>query len=461
MSRRPVARAAALLVLCALSGCALGGMYGDRVEVLTAANFQKSVVDSSSLYLVKFFAPWCGHCRSSAPAVSKAASKLDGVAKVGVVDCDEEKALCSKYGVQGFPTIKVFKGEGKKARRPSDYSGQRTATALVDHAKYVMPSFVARVKESGLDAFFSDESKIPHVMLFTDKSSTSPLFKGLSAEFRKRLAFGEVRKADAAGAMTEKFGVDSYPKLVAFKAGDMDPAAAVVHTGAMDPKSLRKFLSSIAAGTVPEQDTSGDKEGDAAEAKPKVVFSQPKAFAAEAVPIVSGSDYVANCGVRKDGRMCGLAFVPGGTGHPLTAALGTIAVKFQYDNLAFSYIDSGNADGGGAAFAAAFGVDASKGGFVVVRARKVKFATLDPGAQLSAAAVTDLVDRVLSGDARFKKLSGDLPEWAGPESTGSSEGAQDSEGGSVEQKAGEDSGQCGTEPPKDGGSCGTEPKIDL
>ena len=50
----------------------------------------------------------------------KAAKELEGVARLGAVNCDEEdnKGLCSEYGVKGFPTIKVF-GEDKKS--PTHY----------------------------------------------------------------------------------------------------------------------------------------------------------------------------------------------------------------------------------------------------------------------------------------------------------------------------------------------------
>ena len=48
------------------------------------------------------------------------------------VDCDVEKTLCNKHGVQGFPTIKVFqKGDAKAA----DYDGDRTADGIVSHLR--------------------------------------------------------------------------------------------------------------------------------------------------------------------------------------------------------------------------------------------------------------------------------------------------------------------------------------
>ncbi|TYZ50783.1 hypothetical protein PybrP1_012749 [[Pythium] brassicae (nom. inval.)] len=61
----------------------------------------------------------------------KAAKALDGVVNIAAVDCDKHKELASQFGVQGFPTIKIF-GDDKK--KPTDYQGQRTAQGIVDAA---------------------------------------------------------------------------------------------------------------------------------------------------------------------------------------------------------------------------------------------------------------------------------------------------------------------------------------
>lgn len=59
---------------------------------------------------IKFFAPWCGHCKSMAGDWETLAGEWEGheVGLVAEVDCTEEdsKALCEANGVQGFPTIK-------------------------------------------------------------------------------------------------------------------------------------------------------------------------------------------------------------------------------------------------------------------------------------------------------------------------------------------------------------------
>lgn len=431
----------ATLTVAICASTALAGMYGDPVVELTAANFDKLVMESTETWLVKFYAPWCGHCQSSAPAFTKAAKKLEGVGKLGAINCDDHSALAQQFGVQGFPTIKVFKGEGKKARRPSDYNAARTAKAFVDHVKYVMPSFVARVKPSGADAFFKDDAKLPHVLLFTDKTNTSPLYKGMSARFKGRVAFGEVRKSEAA-ELLEKYAVGAYPSLISFKAAESSPEQATPFSGAMDPTSLNKFFESIAAGKEPE---AGEP---AAEEKPaEKVFAQPKAYSGDVFVIEGTKAYEEYCGARKDGRMCGLALIPGGETHSLYSELKPIAEQYQYDNLAFAVLDSSVE--GGRDFASLFNIASDVGGFIVMRARKMKFATLEAEDGPSKSAIASFLDRIVGGDGRFKKLSSELPVWE-VEGAAAEEEPESGDGASTDQE----SGQCGTSPPKDGESCG-------
>lgn len=54
-----------------------------------------------------------------------------GVVKVGSVNADEYKELGGKYGVRGFPTIKIF---GENKYKPEDYNGGRTAKDIVEGA---------------------------------------------------------------------------------------------------------------------------------------------------------------------------------------------------------------------------------------------------------------------------------------------------------------------------------------
>ena len=81
----------------------------DAVVELTPDNFDHRVKDGKGVWIVEFYAPWCGHCKSLAPEYKKAGKALEGIVGVGAVDCDVHKSLCGQFGVRGFPTIKVSK----------------------------------------------------------------------------------------------------------------------------------------------------------------------------------------------------------------------------------------------------------------------------------------------------------------------------------------------------------------
>lgn len=102
---------------------------------LTEKTFDKEVFDSGKAAFVKFFAPWCGHCKAMKPAWDKLGGEHKGskTVLIGDVDCTTEKNLCSKYGVKGFPTIKYF--TGATAADGDKYEGGRDFDALQKFAK--------------------------------------------------------------------------------------------------------------------------------------------------------------------------------------------------------------------------------------------------------------------------------------------------------------------------------------
>ncbi|KAM0029275.1 putative protein disulfide-isomerase [Helianthus debilis subsp. tardiflorus] len=107
---------------------------------LNSRNFDELVVKSKDLWMVEFFAPWCGHCKKLAPEWKKVAKNLQGKVKLGHVNCDDEKSLMSRYKVQGFPTILVF---GADKESPITYEGARTASAIESFALVQLETNVA------------------------------------------------------------------------------------------------------------------------------------------------------------------------------------------------------------------------------------------------------------------------------------------------------------------------------
>lgn len=108
---------------------AVSGLYSssDDVIELTPSNFNREVIQSDGLWLVEFYAPWCGHCQRLTPEWKKAATALKDVVKVGAVDADKHQSLGGQYGVRGFPTIKIF---GANKNKPEDYQGKDSSCSL-------------------------------------------------------------------------------------------------------------------------------------------------------------------------------------------------------------------------------------------------------------------------------------------------------------------------------------------
>jgi len=88
---------------------------------------------SSGLLFVKFYAPWCGHCKSLAPIWEKLGDSFEDNDEINVakVDCTEVKSLCGKHEVEGFPTLKLF----RNGVLLSEYDGERDLEGLIKFVK--------------------------------------------------------------------------------------------------------------------------------------------------------------------------------------------------------------------------------------------------------------------------------------------------------------------------------------
>ena len=81
----------------------------------TDQSFDQEVLKSDQVVLVDFWAPWCGPCQVMGPIIEELAKEMEGKAKIGKMNVDENGETSSKFAVMSIPSLKIFKG-GKVAK---------------------------------------------------------------------------------------------------------------------------------------------------------------------------------------------------------------------------------------------------------------------------------------------------------------------------------------------------------
>ena len=87
----------------------------DVIEI-TDENFEEQVLKADTPVMVDLWAEWCGPCRMVTPIIEELATEYDGQIMVGKLDVDSNPVTPAKYGVQGIPTVFLFKN-GQEAGR--------------------------------------------------------------------------------------------------------------------------------------------------------------------------------------------------------------------------------------------------------------------------------------------------------------------------------------------------------
>jgi protein disulfide-isomerase-like protein len=115
-----------LLAIATVQEIVIGTPHS-QVITLTEENYESMITDpANGLWLLKFYAPWCGHCQKLAPVLDAIAQYLKGKMAIGKIDCTTERRLCSKFNVEGYPTLKIYR-DGDYM----DYPGKRDADSMI------------------------------------------------------------------------------------------------------------------------------------------------------------------------------------------------------------------------------------------------------------------------------------------------------------------------------------------
>jgi len=111
----------------------LEGIVATGSVVIDNRTFEQEVLQSETPVVVDFWAEWCPPCKKIAPVLEEIAAEKNGALKIAKLDADEFPDVAQRFGVQGLPTLLVFKN-GQEVARILGYRNKVQLLQQIDQA---------------------------------------------------------------------------------------------------------------------------------------------------------------------------------------------------------------------------------------------------------------------------------------------------------------------------------------
>ena len=174
------------LLLLFITASLCGNVVSELIK-LSDENFEEQF--NSKDWIVKFYAPWCKHCKTLKPIFEELGSKVSHVG-VGDIDATSNKVTAAKYNVSSYPTI-IYKQNGHVGK----YQGHRSLEGLGQFLERLnSPSVmdIYDVSELALHAIYSDN--VSFVLIHEKSDSTQDrtlltTFKNVASKLKQHATF--------------------------------------------------------------------------------------------------------------------------------------------------------------------------------------------------------------------------------------------------------------------------------
>ncbi|CAI5672781.1 protein disulfide-isomerase TMX3 isoform X2 [Oreochromis niloticus] len=166
----------------------------------------------NDVWLVDFYAPWCGYCKKLEPIWHEVGAELKSSGspvRVGKMDATAYSGMASEFGVRGYPTIKLLKGD-----LAYNYKGPRTKDDIVEFANRVAGPAVRALPSKQM---FEHMMK-RHDVLFVYVGGDSPLKEKYNDAASELIVYTYFFSASEE-ALPESVSLPELPAVVVFKDG--------------------------------------------------------------------------------------------------------------------------------------------------------------------------------------------------------------------------------------------------
>ena len=138
------------------------GIYDDDLEIITLSrsDYEQAVENTDDVWFINYYSTHCSHCHDLAPTWREVARELEGVVRIGAVNCADDWMLCRQQGIRSYPSLVIYPSREK-------YYGDRVTRLLVRHALKAVGARVIELWTGNFASEMADSEKAHHPWLIT------------------------------------------------------------------------------------------------------------------------------------------------------------------------------------------------------------------------------------------------------------------------------------------------------
>mmetsp|Transcript_40217 Transcript_40217/g.90223 ORF Transcript_40217/g.90223 Transcript_40217/m.90223 type:complete len:426 (-) Transcript_40217:134-1411(-) len=377
------------------------------IQQVTATNFDGVIgkFRDSAVSALWFFHTDSAADKKFLDPYNQIAKDLKGMAKVCAISCTDWPAFCEKNNVKETPAVMLYPTNPIPAFL---YDGKFETKAISGKISKLIPDFSTKLTKENVDQFLTTEPTKPKVILFSKQKTPATLFKALSSEtvFKRTVKFGFA--AESEEEVVSKFKIKKFPSILMQRGAKAE--IKETYSGEMAFTQIKDWVN------LHSESGMGDKISSAG-GKEEVSVEEAKPWLVQEVPELTLKSHQDIC--FKGEGLCVIYLKDGEISAKETDMLTALSKKFtsqlsdrgakmkwMWMNLALE-----------TKYKALFEPEQLPSAVVFNPHKRLRFTKLEHGEEGEVkgdeVGLTNLMDKVLGGDARFKMVPGQkLPEWA-------------------------------------------------